>query len=220
MRFLTNAGSLKDYKIVTKNKSIDDVLSEAYTFIREVIKQLSFSASKDKSLLGDGAVSITGKKLVIESSKELEDILSSDEVVKTTNPDIVKRLKEIGVKPFAYIESMSEDFLSYAKLRTYDTVQEQNTKEVLDTYLYGTEKLIEWLGYVNRSLTETPVKVDLEDKEKDITSYSKELLSYTKDILTKFRECYGRTAKAAFTYIKYFHSDAVSILNYIKNNND
>lgn len=219
-RFLTNAGSLKDYKIVTSNKSSNEVLSEAYTFIREVLKQLSFSAGKDKSLLGDGALSITGKELVIESSKELEDILSSDEVVKTTNPDIIKRLKEIGIKPFAFIEKISQEFLDYAKLRTYDTPQEQNTKEVLETYLYGTEKLIEWLEYINRSLTEEPVKVNLENKDEDITAYSKELLSYTKDILTKFRECYGRTAKAAFTYIKYFHSDAVGLLKYIKKTNN
>ena len=220
MRFLANCGSLKDYKIVTENKSSNDVLSETYTFIREVSKQLAISAGKDKSSLGDGASTENDKKVVLDSFKELQTILESDEVVKTANPDVVKRLKDIGLKPFVYIEKTSEELLDKAKLRTVDVPQELPTKGVLDTYLWGTEKLIEWLDNVTTNLSEEPVKVNLENKDEDITAYSKELLSYTKDILAKFRECYGRTAKAAFTFIKYFHSDTLDVLNQIKSNNN
>lgn len=219
-RFLANCGSLKDYKIVTENKSSNDVLSETYTFIREVSKQLAISAGKDKSSIGDGANTENDRKVVTESFNELQTILKSDEVVKTANPDVVKRLKDIGLKPFVYIERASEELLSKAKLRTVDVPQELSTKEVLDTYLWGTEKLIEWLDNVTTNLSEEPVKVNLENKDEDITAYSKELLSYTKDILAKFRECYGRTAKAAFTFIKYFHSDTLDVLNQIKSNNN
>ena len=220
MRFLANCGSLKDYKIVTENKSSNDVLSETYTFIREVSKQLAISAGKDKSSLGDGASTENDKKVVLDSFKELQTILESDEVVKTANPDVVKRLKDIGLKPFVYIEKTSEELLDKAKLRTVDVPQELPTKGVLDTYLWGTEKLIEWLDNVTTNLSEEPVKVNLENKDEDITAYSKELLSYTKDILAKFRECYGRTAKAVFTFIKYFHSDTLDVLNQIKSNNN
>ena len=219
-RFLANCGSLKDYKIVTANKSSNDVLSETYTFIREVSKQLAISAGKDKSSIGDGANTENDRKVVLDSFNELKTILESDEVVKTANPDVVKRLKDIGLKPFVYIERASEKLLDKAKLRTVDVPQELPTKEVLNTYLWGTEKLIEWLDNIGVSLSEEPVKVNLENKDEDITAYSKELLSYTKDILAKFRECYGRTAKAAFTFIKYFHSDTLDVLNQIKSNND
>lgn len=218
-KFLGNCGALKDYKIVTKNKSSNDVLSEAYTFIRELLYQLYYSSNgTDGDLAGKG--SIKSLKTVTDAYNELTTILKSDQVVKTTNPEIIKSLKEIGTKPFEFLEDISKDVFTSAKVHENSLATERDTVEILKLYLKGTELLIEWLEYSPRSLSENPVKVELENKDEDITAYSKELLSYTKDLLAKFREFYGKTAKAAFLHVKVFHRDAINILEQIKSNNN
>lgn len=218
-KFLGNCGALKDYKIVTKNKSSNDVLSEAYTFIRELLYQLYYSSNgTDGDLAGKG--SIKSLKTVTDAYNELTTILKSDQVVKTTNPDIIKSLKEIGTKPFEFLEDISKNVFTTAKVDERSLATEHGTVEILKLYLKGTELLIEWLDYSPRSLSENPVKVELENKDEDITAYSKELLSYTKELLAKFREFYGKTAKAAFLHVKVFHRDAINILEQIKSNNN
>lgn len=218
-KFLGNCGALKDYKIVTKNKSSNDVLSEAYTFIRELMHQLYYSSNgTDGDLAGKG--SIKSLKTVTDAYNELTTILKSDQVVKTTNPEIIKSLKEIGTKPFEFLEDISKDVFTTAKVHEKSLATEHNTVEILRKYLKSTELLIEWLDYSPRSLSENPVKVELENKDEDITAYSKELLGYTKDLLAKFREFYGKTAKAAFLHVKVFHRDAINVLEQIKSNNN
>lgn len=218
-KFLGNCGALKDYKIVTKNKSSNDVLSEAYTFIRELMYQLYYSSNgTDADLAGKG--SIKSLKTVTDAYNELTTILKSDQVVKTTNPEIIKNLKEIGTKPFEFLEDISFKVFASAKVEKTSLPTDRNTIEILKKYLKSTELLIEWLEYSPRSLSENPVKVELENKDEDITAYSKELLSYTKDLLAKFREFYGKTAKAAFLHVKMFHRDAINVLEQIKSNNN
>lgn len=218
-KFLGNCGALKDYKIVTKNKSSNDVLSEAYTFIRELMYQLYYSSNgTDADLAGKG--SIKSLKTVTDAYNELTTILKSDQVVKTTNPEIIKNLKEIGTKPFEFLEDISFKVFASAKVEKTSLPTDRNTIEILKKYLKSTELLIEWLEYSPRSLSENPVKVELENKDEDITAYSKELLGYTKDLLAKFREFYGKTAKAAFLHVKVFHRDAINVLEQIKSNNN
>lgn len=218
-KFLGNCGALKDYKIVTKNKSSNDVLSEAYTFIRELMYQLYYSSNgTDGDLAGKG--SIKSLKTVTDAYNELTTILKSDQVVKTTNPEIIKNLKEIGTKPFEFLEDISFKVFASAKVEKTSLPTDHNTIEILKKYLKSTELLIEWLEYSPRSLSENPVKVELENKDEDITAYSKELLGYTKDLLAKFREFYGKTAKAAFLHVKVFHRDAINVLEQIKSNNN
>ena len=218
-KFLGNCGALKDYKIVTKNKSSNDVLSEAYTFIRELMYQLYYSSNgTDADLAGKG--SIKSLKTVTDAYNELTTILKSDQVVKTTNPEIIKNLKEIGTKPFEFLEDISFKVFASAKVEKTSLPTDRDTIEILKKYLKSTELLIEWLEYSPRSLSENPVKVELENKDEDITAYSKELLSYTKDLLAKFREFYGKTAKSAFLHVKMFHRNALYVLEQIKSNNN
>jgi len=218
-KFLGNCGALKDYKIVTKNKSSNDVLSEAYTFIRELMYQLYYSSNgTDADLAGKG--SIKSLKTVTDAYNELTTILKSDQVVKTTNPEIIKNLKEIGTKPFEFLEDISFKVFASAKVEKTSLPTDHNTIEILRKYLKSTELLIEWLEYSPRSLSENPVKVELENKDEDITAYSKELLGYTKDLLAKFREFYGKTAKSAFLHVKMFHRNALYVLEQIKSNNN
>ena len=218
-KFLGNCGALKDYKIVTKNKSSNDVLSEAYTFIRELMYQLYYSSNgTDADLAGKG--SIKSLKTVTDAYNELTTILKSDQVVKTTNKDIIKNLKEIGTKPFEFLEDITEKVFRSAKVEKNLLPTDRDTIEILKKYLKSTELLIEWLEYSPRSLSENPVKVELENKDEDITAYSKELLSYTKDLLAKFREFYGKTAKSAFLHVKMFHRNALYVLEQIKSNNN
>ena len=218
-KFLGNCGALKDYKIVTKNKSSNDVLSEAYTFIRELMYQLYYSSNGTDADLAV-KVSIKSLKTVTDAYNELTTILKSDQVVKTTNPEIIKNLKEIGTKPFEFLEDISFKVFASAKVEKTSLPTDRNTIEILKKYLKSTELLIEWLEYSPRSLSENPVKVELENKDEDITAYSKELLGYTKDLLAKFREFYGKTAKAAFLHVKVFHRDAINVLEQIKSNNN
>ena len=211
-KFLGNCGALKDYKIVTKNKNSNDVLSEAYTFIRELMYQLYYSSNgTDADLAGKG--SIKSLKTVTDAYNELTTILKSDQVVKTTNPEIIKNLKEIGTKPFEFLEDISFKVFVSAKVEKTSLPTDRDTIEILKKYLKSTELLIEWLEYSPRSLSENPVKVELENKDEDITAYSK-------DLLAKFREFYGKTAKSAFLHVKMFHRNALYVLEQIKSNNN